>query len=477
MQTKTLPSIEHRALATAMLLLLVQTALAGAAELGRASNSPASDVAGRGTSFVKLLPYQQTPRTESGDADVSASAKPEDVSWPRWRGPNDDGSARPGNYPVTWDPEKVLWKVEVPGRGYSTPVVWNKRIYLTTGANGSDTVLSFDWSGKQVWQQQLGPEVAGKHSNGSGSNPSVATDGSAIFAFFKSGNFAALDLDGSIRWKTNLFERYGIDVRFWDFGTSPVLTKKDVVIAEMHDNESWLCALDKITGEVSWRVSRNYDTPQEGRQGYSTPIVFSHKGVEALLVWGGQHLSAHDAADGKIIWSCGGFNPEATPYWPAVASPVISGTVAVVPFGRADRRDPRLHGIKLGGSGDVTETHRLWRREDTGSFVLTPGAYNGRVYVVRDSGEVHCIDPLTGESFWSGVFPKGKGNFYASPLIAGGHLYAAREDGTIFVLKLGDKFEIASKIDMKEKIIASPAAISGRLLVRTDRHLFCIEDR
>ncbi|MHC4293841.1 MAG: outer membrane protein assembly factor BamB family protein, partial [Planctomycetota bacterium] len=250
-------------------------------------------------------------------------------NWPQWRGPDNDGSITSGNYQVDWDPQKVLWKIDVPGKGFSTPIVWNKTIYLTTGTEGIDTVLAFDWSGKQIWQKELGPEDEGKHKNGSGSNPSAATDGSAVFVFFKSGNFAAIELDGSVRWKTNLFERFGEDDRYWDFGTSPVLTKKYVVIAHMHDGDSWLAAFDKVTGELSWKAARNYETEQEGRQGYSTPIVFSHKGTEALLVWGGHHLTAHDAADGKIIWSCGDFNPDSKSLWPSVASPVIAGSIAV----------------------------------------------------------------------------------------------------------------------------------------------------
>ena len=91
----------------------------------------------------------------------------------------------------------------------------------------------------------------------------------------------------------------------------------------MHDGESWLAAFDKVTGKVSWKVPRNFETPVEGSQGYSTPIVFSHKGIEALLVWGGQHLTAHNATDGKTIWSCGNFNPKGERFWPTIASPVI----------------------------------------------------------------------------------------------------------------------------------------------------------
>ena len=400
-----------------------------------------------------------------------------DSNWPRWRGPDTNGSMTTGQYPVQWDPEEVLWKTAIAGKGCSTPIVWDKEIYLTTGADRFDTVIALDWSGQQIWQRRLGSEVAGKHTNGSGSNPSAATDGSAVFVFFKSGNFAALELDGTIRWQTNLFKRYGEDKRFWDFGTSPVLTKKHVVMAHMHDGESWLAAFDKATGEVSWKVPRNYETPVEGRQSYSTPVVFYHNGAEAVLVWGAHQQTAHDATNGKTIWSCGDFNPDRTRLWPTIASPVIAGTVAVVPCGRDDRRQPRLHGIKLGGSGDVTKTHRLWKRTDTGPFIPSPAEHRGRAYVICDRGRIDCIDPVTGESYWSDVFPKGKGKFYASPLIAGGHLYAAREDGIIFVLSLNDKFEIISEIDMKDRIIASPIAISDRLLIRTLNHLFCIGNK
>ena len=395
-------------------------------------------------------------------------------NWPRWRGPHHNGSADTGQYPTNWQSDQMIWKAAVPGKGFSTPIVWGKTIYLTTGKDGLDTVLAFDWSGEHLWQTQLGPVAKGKHQNGSGSNPSATTDGSAVFVFFKSGTFAALERDGSVRWKTNLFHQYGEDERFWDFGTSPVLTKDYVVMAHLHEGESWLAAFDKVTAEVRWKVARNHETAVEGRQAYSTPLVFSHNGKEALLVWGGHRLTAHDATNGNVLWSCDGFNPENSKYWPSVASPVIAGSVAVVPCGRDDRRQPRLHGIKMGGSGDITETHRLWKRTDTGPFIPSPAIYQDRVYVTCDRGRIDCINPMTGESIWSGVFPKGEGKFYASPLIAGGHLYAARESGTVFVVGLNAPFEILSEIDMKDRIIASPIAVSDRLLIRTLHHLVCI---
>ncbi|MCX7825779.1 MAG: PQQ-like beta-propeller repeat protein [Verrucomicrobiae bacterium] len=392
-------------------------------------------------------------------------------NWPRWRGPNDNGCAAGGAYPVKWDANaNVLWKAPLPGVGCSTPIVWERRIFLTSPADGQDAALAFDWSGKQLWQTTLGPERPGKHRNGSGSNPSPTTDGKGIFVYFKSGNLAALELDGEVRWKTNLEQRYGRDTLFWDYGSSPVLTDKDVVIALMHHGESWLAAFDKLTGALHWKVARNYETPMEGDHSYATPILVRHQGREALLVWGAQHLTAHDAGDGRLLWSCGNFNPDSKKNWVAVASAVLVGDMAVVPYGRG----LRLHGIKLGGRGDVTATHRLWLRGDTGSFVPTPAACDGRVCLLRDTGEVECIDPATGRTLWSGAIPKSHSKFYASPVVADGRIYAAREDGVVFVVRANGPFELLAANDMGERVIASPVPVAGLLLIRSQKHLFCI---
>jgi hypothetical protein len=172
------------------------------------------------------------------------------AKWPRWRGPHDNGSNELGTYPVKWDATtNLLWKVPLPGKGCSTPIVWNYRIYLTAPMDGQDALLAFDWSGKPLWKTTIGVEKPGKHRNGSGCNSSPATDGRGIFVYFKSGNLAALDLDGKLRWKVNLLERYGEDTHYWDYGTCPVVTEKDVVATMMHHGESYLAAFDKRTGE------------------------------------------------------------------------------------------------------------------------------------------------------------------------------------------------------------------------------------
>jgi outer membrane protein assembly factor BamB len=398
----------------------------------------------------------------------------ESADWPRWRGPLDAGIADFGTYPVRLDESTTRWRAPLPGKGCSTPIVLDQTIYLTAPVDGKDALLSIDWSGNRLWTTVFGDQTPGKHRNASGCNASPVTDGSGVFVYFKSGTLAAVDLDGTVRWKTNLVERFGPDERFWDHGTSPVLTENHVVFARMHAGDSWLAAFDKNTGEVAWKVARNYSVPLEADQCYTTPLVIQHEGREALLVWGTQHVTIHDAADGAVRWSCGGFNRSGNKLWPAIANPVIVGDMVVLCFGRNDRGTPRMHGIRLAGSGDVTETNHVWRRDDVGSFVPSPAVHGGHVYLVRDRGEVECIDPATGQTIWSDAFPKGRASYYASPLIAGGKLYAAREDGMVFVAEVGaDRFKLLAENDMAQPVIGSPVPASNCILIRGEHHLFC----
>jgi outer membrane protein assembly factor BamB len=397
------------------------------------------------------------------------------ADWLSWRGPQGTGSAQQGSYPDKFGADKYLWRTELPGKGCSTPIVLKETIYLTAPVEGKDALLCYEFQGTEKWRAVFGKENAGKHHNGSGSNASPISDGNAVFVFFKSGTLAAVELDGSIRWQTDLVERFGKDTLYWDHGASPVLTQKYVVMARMHEGESWLAAFDKASGEMAWKVARNFKTPTECDHGYSTPTVMQHQGKESILVWGAEHLTIHDAKDGQMVWSCGNFNPEANKLWPAIASPVIVGDTVVIAYGRNDRGIPRLHGIRLTRTGDVTATNHIWKRDDVGTFVPTPAVYQGRVVLVRDRGEVACLDPATGTTIWSGAFPKNRANFYASPLIAGDKLYAPREDGTVFVASIAnDEFKVISENDMAESVIGSPIPAANRILIRGEKHLFCI---
>ena len=396
------------------------------------------------------------------------------VNWSSWRGPANRGSIETGDYPDELDPAEAVWKVELPGRGCSTPIVHSGRIYLTAPVDGKDAALAFDWSGKELWRTVYGQESAGKHRNGSGSNASPVTDGEAIFVYFKSGTLAAINVDGTKRWETNIVERFGPSKLFWDHGTSPVLTQKHVVFARMHNGDSWLAAFDKHTGEIAWKVDRNYTTPIENDHGYTTPLVIDSQGQESLLVWGAEHLTVHSAEDGSVLWTCAGFNPNNDRLWPTIALPVIVEDMVTVAFGRNDKRAPLLFGVRLTGQGDVTATNHVWRRDDISTFVPSPVAYQGRVYLVRDHGEIECLDPTTGQNIWSAELPRSRGKYYASPLIAVGKIYAANENGVVHVGKISnDKFEHLSTHDMGESVIGSPVPAGDRILIRGEGHLFC----
>ena len=398
-------------------------------------------------------------------------------NWPKWRGPQDNGSIAAGELPTKFSPDDAHWKVALPGKGCSTPVVWGDQIFVTAPVDGRDALLAFDTDGKQLWKAEFGKENPGKHRNGSGSNPSPVTDGESVFVNFKSGTLAAVGFDGKIIWETNLVERFGPDTLFWDHGTSPVLTKDFVVMARMHKGESWLAAFDKADGEMKWKAARNFKTPTEGDHGYATPLVIHYNDAEALLVWGAEHLTIHSTKDGEAVWTCGDFNPDAKALWPSIATPVIVGDIAVVPFGRNDRGIPRLHGIRLSGSGDVTKTNRVWKRDDIGTFVPSPVAHDGKVYLVGDQGKVTCLDPETGKTIWTDSLGKNRAKYYSSPLVAGDKMYAAREDGVLFVANVSGEFKILSENDMEESVIASPVPLGNRLLVRGIETLFCVGEK
>ncbi len=399
------------------------------------------------------------------------------ADWPSWRGASGNGSTQTGNYPTSWKDENLAWKFELPGKGGSTPILWKDRLYLTSPDNGQDAVLALDVHGKQIWRTRLGTESAPKHLTlGSSCNASPVTDGKGIFAYFRSSRLVALELDGAVRWTVDIAATFGPEKLFWDQGSSPVLTDDQVILTRLHHGESWIAGFDKATGALRWQQKRNFEVPTENDNGYNTPVFFQHEGRSAFLIWGAEHLTAHSATDASLLWTCGNFNPDRVEYWPAVASVVICGNLAIVPVGRDDRPGQgRVHAIRLDGKGDVTGTHRAWKREDVGVFVTSPAEYKGHIYLLRHRGEVACLEPEKGQTVWSGSFPRATASYYASPVIANGILYAAREDGVVFAARVDGKFEVLSENPMGERIVASPAVADGRLFLRGDKHLFCVQ--
>lgn len=393
------------------------------------------------------------------------------TDWRSWRGPNGNGTAEGEAYPTQWSAtEGVSWSYEIPGRGGSTPVVVGDHIALTTGAEGKNWVIALDRDGQVKWQTPVGEEREGKHQKGSGSNPSPIADENHIYAYFKSGDLACLNWQGEVVWHRNLQSEFGEDTLWWDLGTSPVRTKNHIVVACMHSGPSYLAAFDPATGELAWKQDRNMPAPEEANQSYSTPIVFERDGKEYMVVLGADHVTGHDAATGELLWTVGGLNPEQNGYFRSISSPVESGELVIAPYARGNS----LTAIRLGGSGDITSSHIVWSHGDRGADVPTPAVYEGNLYVLNDRGEIAKLDIESGEVLETLELERNRNAYSASPIIAGGHLYATREDGMTYVVKLSPKLETVSSNALPEMAVASPVFVDGQILIRSGGKLWCI---
>jgi outer membrane protein assembly factor BamB len=403
------------------------------------------------------------PSTQASSAD----------NWPQWRGPENTGVAASGNYPVEFSESKnLLWKLKLPGLGCSTPVVWGEQIFVTCGIEGQDGVVCYDFSGEELWRKQLGPERPGKHPNGSGSNPSPATDGNNLVVYYKSGTIACLGLDGELRWQTNLQQRFGADQLWWDLASSPVLAAGNAVVAVLDAGDCYVVALELASGEVAWKTDRTYQCNVESDQGYTTPSVVRFEGRELVVTAGSDHLTAHDAASGGLVFGCGGFNPDNERMWRMIASPVVTHEFAIVPYGRGEL----LTKVLLGGQGDVTATHREWEVRLSGSEVPTPVVDDNTAILLGDRGTVTAVNLADGTTRWSVDLPRSRSKYYASPLLVGDKLYCIREDGVVMVARVDDGLTLLAENPLSERITASPAALRDRLLIRGSEHLFLFGD-
>lgn len=403
---------------------------------------------------------------------VASATIVEAKNWPQWRGPEGSGVATPGEYPMEFSAnENIAWKIALPGRGSSTPAVWEERIFVTCPIGEQDGVVCYDFAGKELWRQQLGQQREGKHRNGTGSNPSPVTDGEHLVVYYKSGTVACLSLTGEVQWQVNLQALYGPDTLWWDLGTSPALAAGKAVIAVMQDGDSYLVALDLENGEVAWKQDRMFETAEESDQSYTTPQVVELDGREVLVTWGADHLTGHAADSGELLWECGGFNPNNQGMWRVIASPAVDDELAIVPYGRGDF----LAAVKLQrASGDITDSHRLWEKTGLGADVPTPIIADDKVLVLTDKGGVHCLDKRSGEELWKGQLPRSKDKYYASPILAGDTLYCAREDGVVMSATVDDGLKVIAQNDMGESIMATPIPVRDHLLLRGENHLFLI---
>ncbi|WP_345324223.1 PQQ-binding-like beta-propeller repeat protein [Novipirellula rosea] len=400
--------------------------------------------------------------------------------WPQWRGANQNGVASGDRFPTQWSESKgVDWKVKLPGSGGSTPVIAGSHAYLTYGDKDKNHLAAIDLkSGKTSWSVQLGTDRGNKHRKGSGSNPSAVTDGKHVYAYFRSGDLACVDTDGNVKWELNLQEKYGEDTLWWDLGTSPLLTDNAIVIAVMQSGPSYVVAIDKTSGDELWRTERMLDAPEEAAQSYATPLNVSVDGEPMIAVMGADHLTLHNAKDGKQVGILGGFNPDGEKFFRSISSPVAVGDIIVCPYARGATLTTVNMKMLAAGKGDEAI---IWFRDDLGSDVPTPAAQNGNLYLVGDGkanrGQVSCLDIETGKAKWQVQLPKSRQGYSSSPLVAGNHLYITQEDAVVFVVGPLDAKNPAlvatnELADNEPFTVASPVPAGDSLLIRTHDYLY-----
>ena len=402
------------------------------------------------------------------------------AEWDQWRGPNGNGYLEKGSIPLEFAQDKaVAWKMELPGRGCSTPIVAGGKLFLTGPIEAKDSVVAYDLKGKELWRQSYGEQTPGRGQKvGSGANSSPVTDGKMVFGYFKSGRVVGLTNDGKKVWETNLVEKYGEDTLWWDQGTSPVLAGGHLVIAVMQtEGNSYLVALNKETGVEEWKTDRKFDVGKETGDSYTTPHVTEVEGVETIVSFGADHVTGHEAKSGKLLWTCGGQNPKKENFWRVIASSVLADDIVVVPYGRAKF----LLGVRVGGAGDVTESNVVWKKEGVISTdAATPVAMKGNVLILADRGKergtVTMIDASSGDPLWVGKLPKSAATYYASPIVVGDTLCAPREDGTVVMAKLNKDGLGEIKVNkLPDSFIASPIVADGKLILRGSEHLWAIK--
>jgi outer membrane protein assembly factor BamB len=400
-------------------------------------------------------------------------------NWPAWRGADGLGITREKNLPVHWSAtENIRWKIALPDRGNSSPIVWGNRIFITQALEKEErlTVMGFDRAGgRRLWQSGTSP--AGKyptHKTNPYGSSSPVTDGERVMAWFGSAGLFCFDLDGKELWHRDL----GRQSHIWGYGSSPVI-HGDLCLLNFGPGErSFLIALNKKTGETVWQV----DVPQrrwpdrmdgfagkpDGESGsWSTPLVLEVNGRDEVIVsWPGQ-LRGFDPKTGKEQWHCDGLDPL------VYASPIYGEGIIAAMSGFMGS----AIAVRTGGSGDVTATHRLWKKDRTKNRICSGVITGGHIYVMNMEGVAECLDLKTGRMIWEErvAGPGPKSDSWSSMVLAGDRIYLPNQSGDVIVLRASPKFGVLAVNSIgREMCNASLAVSEGELFLRTDAHLWCI---
>jgi hypothetical protein len=386
--------------------------------------------------------------------------------WPAWRGPRGDGRSEESGIPTRWSQtENVAWKVALPGRGHSSPIVWGDRVFVTAcdESKQSRILLCLDrTSGKVIWEREvLRARLEPKHDLNSYASSTPATDGTHIWVTFANHprmEVHCFDFAGNRVWQKSPGEfhsRHG-------FCSPPILYRDLVIVNGDQDALAFIVAFEKTTGAERWRIDR----PNRTRS-YVPPLLIHAAGKDQLVVSGSKCVASYDPADGEIFWIVDG------PTEQFVASPVFSKGIVCITAGYPEYH---LIGIQPDGSGNVTKSHVRWHERRGAAYVPSPIADDAHFYIVSDrntsdKGVLTCVDAVSGKRIGS---EKIGANFSASPVSAGGHLYFLDDEGMTHVIKAGPRLEVVARNPLGEPCRASPAIANGQIFIRAEKHLYCI---
>jgi outer membrane protein assembly factor BamB len=395
--------------------------------------------------------------------------------WPQWRGPMLNGTSSEKNLPVRWSTtENVTWKLAMPERSGSTPIVWGDHVFLNVGDGSSLALWAVDrTSGAVRWKRPLGSGNR-RMMKQQMSSPSPVTDGRSVWVMTGTGVLKAFDFGGKELWGRDIQADYGRFGLQWGYASSPLLFEDSLYVQVLHgmhtDDPSYVLRIDKATGKTIWRVLRMTRARFESPDAYTTPALLRHGNSTEIAITGGDVVTGHDPATGQELWRADGLNPYNDGSYRIVASPVVHGDLLFAPS-----RERPLLALKPGGRGDVTKSHVLWSFNN-GPDVPTPVTDGTYLYSINDRGILYCLDARTGKVVY-GPQRLRNATYSGSAVLADGKIYITDEDGVTTVIRSGPKFELLSENDLQDYTLSSPAVSDGQIFVRTASFTYAIGRR
>ena len=409
--------------------------------------------------------------------NIPVPVSAQDKNWTHFRGSNLNGIAASENIPLKWDESVIKWKTEIHDNGYSSPVIYNNQIWLTTATPDGKKLYAVctDYqSGKILYDILVfTPEtVEGKHSINTYASPTPCIEKGFVYVHYGSNGTACINTsDGSVVWKRTDLKCKHVQGP----ASSPVLYKDLLILHYEGTDVRYLIALNKKTGETVWKTDRPAEPYEKltviGRKAYVTPLIINVKGRDMLISNGSAVCCAYDPNDGREIWSVVD-GAESTVAMPVAENGIVYWYTGFI-VGSDGSRYANILAVNPDGKGDITATNVLWRKPDplSRNHSLTPVIRDGLIYTVSTVNTMMCLDARTGEEVWSTHLTA---NHDASPLYVNGNIWFFSVKGDATAIKAGKKYEVVANNTLDSGIWATPAVLRNSIVVRTQKYLYLI---